>query len=73
MGVSIVDTVSTLISVCEFIDDETFSDLEALVVTNAPKECLLIQGDGSHEFQTIKQVGVCIDNHFMAVGNKKKL
>ncbi|XP_043280096.1 DNA mismatch repair protein Msh2 isoform X2 [Venturia canescens] len=56
VGVSIVDTVATLISVCEFLDDETFSDLEALVVTNGPKECLVIQGDGSAEFQTIKQI-----------------
>lgn len=53
---SCVDPLSTMISVCEFIDDESYSDLEALIVTNAPKECLLIQADGNKEFQNIKQV-----------------
>lgn len=51
-----MDVVSTLISVAEFQDNESFSNLESLVVTLAPKECLLIQGEGSYEFQTLKQV-----------------
>ncbi|XP_024935873.1 DNA mismatch repair protein Msh2 isoform X2 [Cephus cinctus] len=56
VGVSCVDVIGTTISVCEFTTDESFSDLEALVVTLAPKECLLIQGEGSYEFKTIKQI-----------------
>lgn len=52
--------VSTLISVVEFQDNESFSNLESLIVTLAPKECLLIQGEGSYEFQNLKQV--CIEN-----------
>lgn len=51
-----MDVVSTLISVTEFQDNESFSNLETLVVTLAPKECLLIQGEGSYEFQNLKQV-----------------
>jgi len=42
--------------VTEFQDNESFSNLESLIVTLAPKECLLIQGEGSYEFQTLKQV-----------------
>lgn len=53
---SCVDVVSTLIFVTEFQDNESFSNLESLIVTLAPKECLLIQGEGSYEFQTLKQV-----------------
>ncbi|XP_011169227.2 DNA mismatch repair protein Msh2 isoform X2 [Solenopsis invicta] len=56
VGLSYVDVVSTLISVTEFQDNESFSNLEALIVTLAPKECLLIQGEGSYEFQTLKQL-----------------
>lgn len=65
VGLSCVDVVSTLISVAEFQDNESFSNLESLVVTLAPKECLLIQGEGSYEFQTLKQVCVC--NTYCAV------
>ncbi|XP_076230523.1 DNA mismatch repair protein spel1 isoform X2 [Nomia melanderi] len=56
IGLSCVDTTATLFSVCEFQENESFSNLESLVVTLAPKECLLIQGEGSYEFQTLKQV-----------------
>jgi len=58
VGLSCVDVVSTLISVIEFQDNESFSNLESLIVTLAPKECLLIQGEGSYEFQTLKQVHI---------------
>lgn len=51
-----MDVVSTSILVAEFQDNESFSNLETLVVTLAPKECLLIQGEGSYEFRTLKQV-----------------
>ncbi|XP_076668549.1 DNA mismatch repair protein spel1 isoform X3 [Andrena cerasifolii] len=56
VGLSCADTTATLFSVCEFQDNESFSNLESLIVTHAPKECLLIQGDGSYEFQTLKQL-----------------
>ncbi|OAD54587.1 DNA mismatch repair protein Msh2 [Eufriesea mexicana] len=56
IGLSCVDTTATLFSVCEFQDNESFSNLESLIVTLAPKECLLIQGEGSYEFQTLKQL-----------------
>ena len=56
VGLSCADTTATLFSVCEFQDNESFSNLESLIVTLAPKECLLIQGEGSYEFQTLKQL-----------------
>ncbi|XP_018354792.1 PREDICTED: DNA mismatch repair protein Msh2 [Trachymyrmex septentrionalis] len=56
VGLSCVEVVSTLISVIEFQDNESFSNLESLIVTLAPKECLLIHGEGSFEFQTLKQL-----------------
>ncbi|XP_012264178.2 DNA mismatch repair protein Msh2 [Athalia rosae] len=56
VGVSCVDVVERLISVCEFSDDDLFSNLEALVISFGPKECLLIQGEGSTEFNTLKQI-----------------
>lgn len=57
MGLSCLDTVATSFSVCEFQDTESFSNLETFIVTLNPKECLLIQGEGSYEFDTLKQVG----------------
>ncbi|KAF7989668.1 hypothetical protein HCN44_008342 [Aphidius gifuensis] len=56
VGVSCVDPLTTVISVCEFLDDESYSDLEALVVTTSPKECLLLSAEGNKEFQNIKDV-----------------
>ena len=56
VGLSCADTTATLFSVCEFQDNESFSNLESLIVTLAPKECLLIQGEGSYEFQALKQL-----------------
>lgn len=61
---SCVDVVSTLILVAEFQENESFSNLESLIVTLAPKECLLIQGEGSYEFQTLKQVCKNIMLHY---------
>ncbi|XP_033210960.1 DNA mismatch repair protein Msh2 [Belonocnema kinseyi] len=58
VGLSCVDVVSTLISVCEFKDDDTFTNLESHFVTLAPKECLVVQppGDNNPEFNTLKQL-----------------
>lgn len=52
IGVSSIDANERVISVIEFIDNDFYSELEALVVLLGPKECILPSGDG--EFQTIK-------------------
>lgn len=69
VGLSCVDTTATLFSVCEFQDNESFSNLESLIVTLAPKECLLIQGEGSYEFQTLKQL---IERNNVMITTRKK-
>ncbi|KAK2578045.1 hypothetical protein KPH14_008462 [Odynerus spinipes] len=56
VGVSCLNTVAASFSVCEFQDSESFSNLESLIVTLNPKECLLVQGEGSYTFDNLKRV-----------------
>nr|CAD7199111.1 unnamed protein product [Timema douglasi] len=56
VGVGFVDVSERKLCVCEFSDDDHFSNLEALVVQVGPKECLLPGTNGSQEFVTIKKV-----------------
>nr|ATL75347.1 mutS-like protein 2 [Diachasma muliebre] len=69
VGVSVMDTVTTTIFVSEFADDDSFSDLEALVVTNAPKECLVIEGGGNKDFQSVKRL---MERNDVLVTSRKK-
>jgi DNA mismatch repair protein MSH2 len=55
VGVGYVDASLRTMGVCEFLDGETFCNLEALLVQLSPKECLLPQGDNT---DNIRQVGV---------------
>lgn len=55
VGVALVDVIEHNFSVCEFIDDDYFSNLEALVVQLGPKECLL-PSETSSDVDTIKKV-----------------
>ncbi|KAG7172893.1 DNA mismatch repair protein Msh2-like, partial [Homarus americanus] len=45
VGVGFVDVTSRLMTVSEFSDNDTFSNLEALVVQLGPRECLVPMGD----------------------------
>ncbi|XP_058790262.1 DNA mismatch repair protein Msh2 [Phymastichus coffea] len=54
VGLSCIDTIKSLISVSEFKDDESFIDLEAIVVSLKPKECILQMGENNPDFQAIK-------------------
>nr|CAD7426843.1 unnamed protein product [Timema monikensis] len=56
VGVGFVDVSERRLCVCEFSDDDHFSNLETLVVQVGPKECLLPGTNGSQEFVTIKKV-----------------
>ncbi|XP_044597120.1 DNA mismatch repair protein Msh2 isoform X2 [Cotesia glomerata] len=70
VGLSCIDTMSSVIRVAQFMDDEAFSNLEALTVSNSPKECLLIQSENSQDFETIK--GIIERNNVMITLKKKK-
>lgn len=56
VGVGFVETADRKFCVCEFPDDEHFTNLEALIVQLGPKECLIPQGDGSPEQAALKKV-----------------
>lgn len=67
IGVASIDANERVISIIEFVDDDFFSELEALIVLLGPMECVLPSGDG--EFQTIKKL---LDrNNVMATTTKK--
>lgn len=55
LGVAIVDTTEHTFSVCEFPDDDNYSNLEGLMVQHTPKECLLTS-DNNNEIEIIKKV-----------------
>lgn len=67
IGVASIDANERLFSIIEFIDDDFFSELEALIVLLGPKECVIPSGEG--DFQTIKTL---LDrNNVMATITKK--
>ncbi|KAG4080064.1 hypothetical protein HA402_014504 [Bradysia odoriphaga] len=67
VGVASVDANERLISIIEFIDDDFFSELEAIIVLLGPKECVLPTADG--EFKTIKKL---LDRNNVMVTMTKK-
>lgn len=55
VGIACIEANERLMSVIEFIDDDFFAELEAIVVLLSPKECLIpsIEGDVSIFFLKI--------------------
>nr|XP_027229017.1 DNA mismatch repair protein Msh2-like [Penaeus vannamei] len=56
VGVGYIDANGRQMSVAEFNDNDTFSNLEALVVQLSPRECLIPSGDLGPDGAKLKQV-----------------
>lgn len=62
VGIACIEANERLMSVMEFIDDDFFAELEAIVVLLSPKECLIpsIEGDVSSFSPNLTRI--CIQN-----------
>ncbi|XP_044192951.1 DNA mismatch repair protein Msh2 [Thunnus albacares] len=69
VGVGYVDAAQRTMGVCEFPDNEIFSNLESLLVQISPKECLLALGEANPEGNKLREV---VQRSGMLVSDRKR-
>ncbi|XP_048577460.1 DNA mismatch repair protein Msh2 isoform X2 [Nematostella vectensis] len=64
VGVAYADVASRKLGVCEFADNDQFSNLEALIVQLGPKECLMAStdssGDAAKTHEVVKRSNILV-------------